>query len=112
MLIFSLRILSKNIQIKGQYENLDSTKDLISIFSFRKLRILDILAITDNFLPALENITSSQIVADNLNALHSARENFIKSEASSKLKLALKHQTRTSGDVLYNTGDVVFYKRK
>lgn len=66
----------------------------------------------DDFLPALENKTSSQIVAENLNALHSARENFIKNEASSKLKLALKHQTRTSGDVVYNTGDIVFYKRK
>ena len=66
----------------------------------------------DDFLPALENKTSSQIVAENLNALHSARENFIKNEASSKLKLALKHQTRASGDVVYNTGDIVFSKRK
>ena len=66
----------------------------------------------DDFLPALENKASSQIVAENLNALHSARENFIKNEASSKLKLALKHQTHSSGDVVYNTGDIVFYKRK
>ena len=66
----------------------------------------------DDFLPALENRASSQIVPQNLNALHSARENFIKNEASSKLKLALKHQTHTSGDVVYNTWNIVFYKRK
>ena len=66
---------------------------------------------SDN-LPALENKSSSEVVTDNLNALHSARQNFIKSEASSKLKQALKHQTRSYTDVIYNTGDIVYYKRK
>ena len=34
---------------------------------------------SDN-LPTLENKSSSEIVTDNLNVLHSARQNFIKSE--------------------------------
>lgn len=62
-------------------------------------------------LPALENKTSSQIVADNLNTLHSARENYIKSESSEKLKRALKHNVRTHSETVFNTGNVVFYKR-
>ena len=62
-------------------------------------------------LPALENRTSSQIVADNLNTLHAARENYIKSESSEKLKRALKYNVRTHSETVFNTGDVVFYKR-
>ena len=36
--------------------------------------------------PALENKTFSKLVQENLNTLHSARENFIKTESSEKLK--------------------------
>ena len=42
-----------------------------------------------NDLPALEETTSSKLIAEHLNALHSVRENFIKSESSAKLKHAL-----------------------
>lgn len=44
--------------------------------------------------------------------LHSVRKILIKNEASFKLKLALKHQTRTNGDVTYNTRDIIFCKGK
>ena len=36
--------------------------------------------------PALEGITSSEVVAKNLNALHAARKAFIENEASEKLR--------------------------
>ena len=62
-------------------------------------------------MPALENKTS-EIVAKNLNALHHARQSYIKNESSSKIKQALKHQVRTYSDVIYNTGDLVHYNRK
>ncbi len=42
-------------------------------------------------IPALEGKTSSQIVAENLNAVHAARKGFIKSEFSNKIRHALKH---------------------
>lgn len=51
-------------------------------------------------------------VTKNLNMLHSVRKILIKNEASFKLKLALKHQTRTNGDVTYNTRDIIFCKGK
>ena len=67
--------------------------------------------ICDDLLPALENKTS-EIVAKNLNALHQARQNYIKTESSSKIKQALRHQVRTYSGVMYNAGDLVYYKRK
>ena len=63
-------------------------------------------------MPVLENKTTSEMVAKNLNALHKARQNYVKSESSSKTKQALKHQVRTYSDVVYNTGDLVYYKCK
>ena len=53
----------------------------------------------DSKLP--EGKTSSEIVAQNLNAMHSARKAFIKSESDEKIRCALRHQTRTSGDTKY-----------
>ena len=66
----------------------------------------------DGLLPALENKTTNEIVAKNLNALHQAWQNYIKSESSSKTKQAWKHQVRNFSDIIYNTGDLVYYKRK
>ena len=56
--------------------------------------------ISNDLLLASENKTNSQIVGENSNPLNSARQNLIKIKATSKLKLALKRQTRTSFDVL------------
>ena len=49
--------------------------------------------VSGDLLYALENKTTTQAVAESLNALHSTRKNFIKNESSSTSKLALKHQT-------------------
>lgn len=65
-----------------------------------------------DLLSAFENRTTSQRVTKNLNMSHSVRKILIKNEASFKLKLALKHQTRTNGDVTYNTRDIIFCKGK
>ena len=67
--------------------------------------------LNDN-LPALSNRPSSEILKDNLNALHMAREAFIQSENSEKIRRALSHPVRTSGDIKYINGDSVYYKRK
>jgi hypothetical protein len=47
-----------------------------------------------------------------LNALHSARTNFINAESSDKIKRASRHQTRTYADEVYANGEKVFFKRR
>ena len=61
--------------------------------------------------PALYSETTHDIIRTNLNALHNARQAFIKSESSEKIRRALRHNIRSSGDVKYVTGDRVYYKR-
>ena len=55
---------------------------------------------------AITTTPTNKIITRNLQALHKAREAFIASENSEKLKRALSH-TRTSGDTKYLTGDTV-----
>ena len=62
-------------------------------------------------LPALEGVTSSQLVAEQLNALHKARQEFIRLESSEKLRRALRSKTRTHNNTRYMQGDTVYYKR-
>ena len=61
--------------------------------------------------PSFDRISSSELVANNLNALHSARQAFIQAESSEKLQRALRHQIRPTLGVQYSNGDMVFYKR-
>ena len=68
-------------------------------------------SVMNDELPALTAKASSKLIADNLNALHSAREAFIQSEHSERIRRALSHNIRTSGDIKYITGDQVYYKR-
>ena len=62
-------------------------------------------------IPALENISSSDTVRTNLNAMHSARQEFIKFESSDRLKRALRHNVRPTDSSIIENGDEVFYKR-
>ena len=61
--------------------------------------------------PALDDFNTITIIRDNLNALHASRRAFLASESSEKLRRALKHNIRTSGNIKYVTGDKVYYKR-
>ena len=61
-------------------------------------------------LPALEGVTESKIIADQLNALHSARQQFMKSKSSEKLRRALRSKTRANNNIRYLQGEKVFYK--
>ena len=61
--------------------------------------------------PALD-IPQSEMVRNNLNALHNARENFVKAEASERLKRALKHNIRTYSEEVFDQGEKVFYKKR
>ena len=64
-----------------------------------------------NKLPALEGVACSKIVAENLSAMHDARQAFIKSESDEKFRQTLRHQVRTSSEVNHVTGDKAYYKK-
>ena len=61
--------------------------------------------------PALEPVTSSQVVSENLRAMHSAREEFLKCESSEKIMRALRTNIRSTPSELVNNGDSLYYKR-
>ena len=55
--------------------------------------------------------TYSEIISQNLIAMKKAREAFIHSESSERIRRALNHNTRTYSNVKYITGDKVYFKR-
>jgi hypothetical protein len=62
--------------------------------------------------PATNPISRSDVVRTNLNALHKARENFIKTESSDRIRRALKYNIRTYSEVDFQAGEKVYYKRR
>ena len=69
-------------------------------------------SVASDSLPALESNVKSDLVRLNLNALHSARENFIRAESSERIRRALKHNVRTYAEIEFCPGDKVFYRRR
>ena len=65
----------------------------------------------ENNLPALTQSSENDIIRKNLEALHKAREAFVRSESSERISRALNHNVRTYNDVKYYTGDTVYFKR-
>ena len=61
--------------------------------------------------PALENPTASEIVRQNLNALHSARKEFVKIESNERVRRALRSNIRSSPIEDLKNGDGVYFKR-
>ena len=66
--------------------------------------------LTDD-LPATTQRSMSNLLKDNLNAIHAARTAFIACENDEKIRRALKANIRSSGEIKYVTGDKIFYKR-
>ncbi|CAL4151221.1 unnamed protein product [Meganyctiphanes norvegica] len=64
-----------------------------------------------NKLPGFEEVTSSEIVRRNLNALHVARHEFVKVESDERIRRALRHNVRNTEVKDLHNGDAVFYKR-
>ena len=62
--------------------------------------------------PALEPINSSDIVRKNLNALHSARREFVKFESEERIRRALRHNTRATHPDDLQKGNEVYFKRR
>ena len=61
--------------------------------------------------PALSHEASSKIIKQNLDALHRAREAFIKAENSERIRRAARTNIRSSNFNAYTTGELVYYKR-
>ena len=68
-------------------------------------------SISENDPPALDLPEVSEIVRENLNAMHSAREDFVRKESDERVKRALRHNIRESFIEDIDTGSEVFYKR-
>ena len=62
-------------------------------------------------LPALDDCNASKVVKEQLDALHAAREAFIRSENSEKLRRAIRHNVRSCNDRRFLTGEKVYFKR-
>ena len=75
-------------------------------------RNVNMPTVLEDKLPALESNTSSDIIRKNLEALHSARKNFIQAESSERIRRALRHNVHTYADESFNNGDRVYYKQK
>ena len=56
--------------------------------------------------------TSSDLVRENLNAFHKARENFVKSESSDRIRRVLKDSVQTYSEVDFQPGERVHYNCK
>lgn len=65
----------------------------------------------ENGLPGLEPVTSSEMVRSNLNALHAARQAFVKLESNERLSRALRHNVRSNDVYDVQGGEEVYYKR-
>ena len=61
---------------------------------------------------ALENVTSSQVVANHLNAISATRKAIVEAESSDKLKRALARKIRPATSLIYEVGDKVYHKRR
>ena len=60
--------------------------------------------------PALEGSTMSEVFAKHLNALQSAREAFVRSDANERLRRALRHKVAAIHQH-FSQGETVYYKR-
>lgn len=67
--------------------------------------------VLDNKVPANNVECVSKVLERHLNALHTARQEFVKAEASEKIRRALCRKTRSYSDQVYCSGDMVYYKR-
>ena len=63
-------------------------------------------------LPALEEHCESEVMRKNLNAMHSAKKNFVSLESSDRLRRALRTKTRTHTGKIFHVGQSVYYKRQ
>ena len=62
-------------------------------------------------LPGLEDASKEELIRKNLNAMHIARQEFIKFESDERIRRALRHNVRQTNVDNLHQGDDVYYKR-
>ena len=75
-------------------------------------RNINLPSVLTDELPALEPTQSSDVVRKNLEAMHAARQNFIKAESSEKIRRAMRHKVRSYADHRFENGEKVYYRRR
>ena len=73
-------------------------------------RNITLPSVTTSKLPALDSRSNSDVVRDNLNAMHKARESYIKAESSERIMRALRKNIRTYSEVEFIPREKVLYK--
>ena len=94
----------------------NAKNSLSNVYGFSPYQLVfgktpNIPSILSDKIPALEGMTTTQVIADHLNTLTAARKAFVEAEASGKLKRALARKTRPATSLIFQTGDKVYYKR-
>ena len=64
-----------------------------------------------NHLPALGKLCDADIVRNNLNAMHAARQEFVRIESDKKLQKAIASNVRETKSIDIQCGEEVYYKR-
>ena len=75
-------------------------------------RNINVPSVHHDKLPAHNESCASKWIARHLMALHKTRQAFITQESCEKLRRALNRQTRNFSDIVYQTQDRVYYKKK
>lgn len=70
-----------------------------------------IAGVLNDSIPALENDVVSDFLRDSLSNMSTARQAFMRSESSEKIRRALRHNIRANSNNKFFTGDNVLYKR-
>ena len=96
------------LQAKNSMSNVVGFSPMQLVFGYNpKLPGLD-----DHFIPLgqLEGISTSKLVAKNVNAMYQARKAFLEAQNSDRLKRALKSRVYQAYERKYFTGDKVYYR--
>lgn len=56
--------------------------------------------------------SSNDIIHQDMEDLHGARQNYIAAESSEKIRRVPRHKVNTYSDVVYDNGDKDYYRRK
>ena len=71
--------------------------------------LISVQTVLNDKLPALQGVASCFTVANNLHAMHKAREIFMKSGSLEKICQALNHNVRSCNDAQFFNGQKMFY---
>ena len=72
-------------------------------------RNVNLPSVVEDLPPAFDHPEKSDLVRENLNAMHKARQSYVKSESSEKIQRALKHNIRTYSEEVFEPGQKVYY---